>query len=576
MQKFQFYSLSRPIQERFIESTRGNALPKPLLRQPPLHNRRAVGLVVAAGLLFTLCGGFARSGFGDLDHRWALNPPWAIFIYSGLLCAASATLVGAVRIWGRDANVPFRRGRYIFPVGVVDARSAAIELYPLRELVELSTEATCLRMRFSDGAAFEFRGVDPELCSEIKATLLEAQRRFSVPPGEMSNRDQALLNPFVNTGYKNPFSPHESMRPRASLWHKRWFLLALATGAVAGVVLWKARNASSAERLYVHARVLNTTRAYRAYLARGGVKSDVRELLMPRAELRDAQATGTVEAIERYMDGHPNSRINSEIQAVLRVALLAELNGARRAGTSSALRELRKNDPHASLIRTEIDEAQRELLRSVLARFQTLSKSWPELTSSFEGLLAYAVKHGPKVEIRFRRRIPASVQKADALIQKSPYFSGPSVLPAQYFDAEHFAPREAKAGTNIRERLTDALPRDILSFELAPVLSDDGSPLPTVTTPTLLITHRTEMSAPYTSHKPKGVFVGIGLLFKVQLLIPGEPAPRSFESSTWSPPDFNKLEQEGWGAAELYESMAQEGFSQFLNKYLGTLFRAPR
>ena len=31
-----------------------------------------------------------------------------------------------------------------------------------------------------------------------------------------------------------------------------------------------------------------------------------------------------------------------------------------------------------------------------------------------------------------------------------------------------------------------------------------------------------------------------------------------------------------WGAAELYESMAQEGFSQFLSKFLGALFRAPK
>lgn len=575
MQKFQFYSLSRPIQERFIDSTWGNALPKPLLRQPPAHNPRAVGLLVAAGLLCALCAGFARSGFGELDHRWALNPPWAILVYGGLLCACSATLTGAIRLWARDAHVPFRRGRYIFPVGVIDAQSAAIELYPLRDIKELSLEGNCLRMRFSDGAAFEFRCADPELCSEIKATLLDTQRRFSVPPAEMSNRDQALLNPFVNTGYRNPFSPHESMHPPQHLWNKRWFLLAMAIGATAGVGLWKLRNVCSAERLYAHARSVNTTRAYAAYLARGGTRSDVRELLMPRAELRDAQATGSVGAVECYRDGHPNSRILGEIEAALRAALLAELNGARQSGAPSALRDFRKNDRYTSLIRTEIDAAQRERYSSVLTRFQSLSKSLPELIAFFERLLPYTEQHGPKVEIRFRRRIPASVQKADAQIQKSPYFSGALVLPAQYFDAKHFLPREAKAGATIRDRLAEAFPADILSFELAPALDDDGSSVPAVTTPTLLITHRTEMSAPYTSHKPQGVFVGIGLLFKVELLMPGDSAPRRFESSTWSPPDFKKLEQEGWGAAELYESMAQEGFSQFLNKYLGALFRAP-
>ncbi len=72
------------------------------------------------------------------------------------------------------------------------------------------------------------------------------------------------------------------------------------------------------------------------------------------------------------------------------------------------------------------------------------------------------------------------------------------------------------------------------------------------------------------------MFVGVGLVFKALLLIPGEPTTRTFETSTWSPPNLKKLEAENWGPAELYEFMAQDAFSQFLKRYLASIFKAPK
>jgi hypothetical protein len=573
MQKFQFFHLPRPIQERFIESTRGNGAPKPLLYQAPAKSLWAVALAVMAALMFALCGVLARIGFGNLNHRWALNPPSAILAYGGILCVACATLVGAVRNWNRESNVPFRRGLYIFPVGVIKACNATLEMHPLQELVELSTRGSRLRMRFSDGAAFDFKRVDPQRAGKIKVTLLDAQQQLKASSSELSGRNQALLDPLFDTGYKNPFSPHESMLPGAIFWNRHWFLLALAIGAAGGLGIWKWRNVRSAEYLYIHARALDTPSAYRAYLARGGLKSDVRELRLPKAELREAQAAGTVEAIERYLDGHPHSKIGSDIEGALRASLLQELNHASQAGTLSALRDFRKNDPHLSLIKQQLDAAQKELYRSALTRFQSISKTSPELDTFFEKLLGYAELHGPKVEIRFRRRVPPSLQKADEQVQKSPYCDDPSVPPAQYFDDEHVLRREATVATAVSARFAEAFSKDILSFELAPPLPDDGTSVPTVTNPTLLITHRTELSAPFTSRKPQGVFVGVGLVFKAFLLIPGESATHSFESSTWSPPNLKKLEAENWGPAQLYEFMAQDAFDQFLKRFLASIFR---
>ena len=576
MQKFQFFSLPRPIQERFIESTAGNGAPKPLLYQAPPRNPWLLCLLVTSCLAVLICGAFGYVGFGRLDHRWAVNPFWTIAVYGGLLCVATVTLVAAIRNWNHATNVPFRRGVYVFPIGVIDARSAMLQLYPVQKLDELTTRGTRLKMRFSDGTAFEFRDVDPQRGGKIKVTLLDVQQQLSGASDELSSRELGLLDPLFDTGYKNPFSPHESMLPARIFWNRHWFALAVVAGAAAGFGLWHLRNLRSVEWMYLRARSLDTPVAYRAYLARGGTNVDVRDRFLPKAELREAQAAGSVEAIERYLDAHPQSKIAGDIEEALRAALLLELDRAKATGKFAALRAFRKTDPRISLIKPELDAACKDQYRAALVRFKGLAKDSAELSSAFERLLTYAEQHGPTVEIRFRRRTPPSVQKADAEVQKSPYCNDPSVAPAQYFNAEHFAPREAKAAAALSERFAEAFSTDILSFEPAAAIDDDGSPVVAVSLPTLVITHRTELSAPFTSRKPPGVFVGVGLVFKADLLIPGESPPRAFEYSMWSPPNLKKIEAEGWAPADFYEAMAEEGFSQFVKRYLASIFRAPK
>ncbi len=571
MQKFQFFNLPRPIQERFIESTCGNAAPRPLHYQTPPRNPRVVGSLVSSAVAVVGCGVFACIGFGNLNHRWAINPLWAIGVYAGALCVASVMLVEAVRNWNRATNVPFRRGIYLFPVGVIDARTATLQLHPIQELVEQTTRGTRLRLRFSDGQSFDFRGVEAQRAGKIRGALLDAQQQLNGAAGELSARDQALLDPLFDTGFKNPFSPHESMIPGQVFWKRHWFGLAVVAGAVVGLGVWQLRNQRSAEWMYLRARTLDTATAYRAYLARGGVRADVRDSLLPKAELR--QAAGNADAIERYLDAHPQSKIVGYAEQALRDAMLSELDKARATGTVAALREFRKGDPHVSLVKEELAAAYDEPYRAARARFQTQAKDSPELASVFDGLLRYSKQRGPRVEIRFRRRVRPSVQKADDQVKISPYCNDASVPPAQYFDAAHFARREAKAAAALSQRFAEPFAKDILTFELASAVEDDGNPLPVVTQPTLLITHLTELSPPFTSRKPPGVFVGVGLIFKAQILIPEQPPSRVFESSTWSPPNIKRIGAEGWGPAQFYEAMAEEAFAQFVKRYEAYVFR---
>ena len=574
MHRVSSFYLQRPIQDRFVESNAGQRRADASSYQPAGSNQWAVGLAITAAALFTLCGGFACLGFGNLEHRLALDPAWTIGVYGGLLCAAMAGLLKATLLWNRDALLPFRRGIHAFPAVIIDARSAMLEVHKVSELTELKAEGAQLRIRFSDGASFEFRNVDPSRIEDIQAKFRDAQDRLGAPPSETFGRDQALLDPLADTGFKSLFTPSESMKPRVIGWSKFWPLIAVAVGVSVGVGLWKTRNALSAKQLYIKARSLNTTHGYLGYLARGGTRKDVKDLLLPRSQLRDAIALGTPDAIEHFMDAHMNSKINSEATAALYAALLGELEKARSAGTLAALRDFREGDPRANLVESERAAAQKALFRAALARFQAESLGSPELEAFIERLLAYAEQHGPKVDIRFRRRIPATALMIETQLQKSPLFGGSKALPTQYFDAKHSEAREAMIASAISQRLAAVFPRDILSFERSSELVEDNNSIPVVTAPTLLITHTTNMISIYTSRKPRGAFAGISFIFKAQLLLPGDTAPPTYNCSVWMSPDFKKFEDEGWTPESLYEYMATEAFSQFLKKYFATMFHS--
>jgi hypothetical protein len=568
-----FYYLQRPIQERFIESTHGKGTPTQVLFQPPGPNPLALSLGIASGALFAACAVFTGLGFGSLEHRLALNPRWALFVYWALLCLAIAALLKATQLWNRDALMPFRRGVHAFPAAVIDARTSMLEVHKMTELEEVVSNGSQLTLRFKDGGHFEFSNVDATRIEEIKAKFRDAQERLNAPPSETFGRDQALLDPLADSGFKSLFTSNEPMKPPAMAWARFWPYIALALGLSLGLALWQARNVLSAKQLYIKARALNTTHAYESYLVRGGKRKDVAELLLPRAQLRDAVTAGTVDAIERFMDAHEKSKINSEATVALYLALLRDLERARAHGTLAALRDFHKGDPRIFLVESERAQAQKELFRTALVRFQTESSGTPELQAFVPRLIEWAERHGPKVEIRFRRRLSPTALLIESQLLRNAYYGGTKSLPLQYFDAKHAEARESLIASAISKRLAAVFPRDILSFDFDPTPIEDSASSPAMSVPTLLITHTTIPVSIVTSRKPRGAFAGITFSFKAQILIPEDPAPLTFAASVWMAPDFKKYDESNWTPESLYEFMATEAFSQFLKKYFAFMFR---
>ncbi len=85
-------------------------------------------------------------------------------------------------------------------------------------------------------------------------------------------------------------------------------------------------------------------------------------MLLPRAELRDAQQSGGVEAIEAYVSSHPNSKIPHEVQAALKGSLLAGLEEAKKKNTLAALSEFEARYGKHGLVEADVEKARRDHL----------------------------------------------------------------------------------------------------------------------------------------------------------------------------------------------------------------------
>jgi hypothetical protein len=576
MQVIDFFRLDRSVQDRFIEAARGVVPPAPLAFQRARPNPRVFVWWAAAACATMAAGGLLSLGFGQLEaERALLSPPYMLligaFVACAVFCALRAVAVDQVR-----EGLPYRAGVYVFPIGVVDAQNRALSVRRWSQLVSATQAGATVVLSFEDGARYPIELVDAGLAAQLLQSIELHRQRVSGEFGPPSSRDLAALDPLADTGFKNPLASTEPLSSRTPAALRYAPLLAIALGLVAGPLLWKLRNFLSEERIYAQARASGSSAAYRTYLARGGTRAEVAGVLLPRAELADAIARGDVSALEAFLRRTQSAEVRGEAQAALRKALLAELETVAKRGSLAGLLEFERAQPHQKLVARELELKKSELYHRAARSFASAANpQTPGLVGFFGRLLFHAQKHGPKVEIRFRRRAAESSERAEAQLQKSAYYLGPESLPSRYFRPEAWEPREAELSVQIAERLNREFQPDILHFEPAAVLDDDGKDPARVSSAALVITHRTEMSGAYMSKSPPGAFVGLGLMVRAEIVIPGDAQPLEFKHSAWLPPDLKRWEQPGTKPRDIYEGLARDGLSRFKDKYLNFLFKAP-
>ncbi len=574
MKTIEFFRASRAVQDRFTHSARGLSQPAPVL----FKARVAVGWQVALlGSGLALAGGLAAAaiGFADPNSPLAISPAWMSAVYGGLVFLVFLGLLVARVRYKAPRLLPYLPGHYLFPFGVIDASTPSFRVFALDELLTVEASGTQLTLKFKE-AQFQFEVGKADEAKQLVTSVQAGKLVVESLLGAMNHRELAALDPLRDTGFSNPFSPKT---PHQQPVQRRLFLamlvVALPVSAGLGWGFREFRNTFSEQRLFDRACLDNTPSAYQKYLERGGKRAVVVDTFLPRAELALAARTGNVSELDAFGAKHPENRIAAEIRAALKNALLAELRRAKAVGTVSALRAFRERFAvHLELFAPEYARAQAEFYAGILAKYEESPTYSPKLVTLVGRLLNLSRNSPAQALVRFRRVLRASLTLADRQVQKSLYYMGPESLPSQYFDAKSSAPREARVGETLIKKWQQIFPEDVLKFSLGPAVEEtEGTPI-VFPVPTLLVEYVVGGAGIFLSKKPRGVFVGVGLVFIASFSIPDVAESLEFKGSSWKVPDFTSLAGGEGTVKGVYESVAQDGFDRFLRLYDAEYFQA--
>jgi hypothetical protein len=563
MKRIDFFTLARPVQERFIAATRGQGSPVPLLvsRQPlPLV---AIGwallaLAAVGAWILTL-----RLGYGKLESPFALQPKWLLGVQIAELVVAVLLALTGRRALRQRSRLPFVPRVYLFPIGVIDARTDQVVTHGWEELRNLDAGASSARLVFAHGS-FGFPLASATQADELRAR--SSEYREKIGGSETSEKDLVVMDPLRDNGFRNPFSPTDSMRPPGPGKLPLFALGLLAAAALLGLGGFELRNHSGERAIYARAAAANNVEGYRAYLARGGTQADVTDLLLPRAELRTAVADDNVGAIEAFAATHPDSKIEGEVKGALRSALLKALETAKAKGTITALREYEtKYKSHLDLV-PELPAARFAYLNGVLERFQKTAKPSKDLWLLARRLVVWADQHpDAKITVRFAQQESHTLEKNEHMLSASAYYGGDKTLPSHFLLGDSARNAERQAGADLAAALGRAFPSDLLRFEAGPTVP--AGPVPHFDEPTIFVSYRLEISSPLVSKKPRGIYSAVGLVATTTLSIPDKEASVESKYTAWHAPDVKRVEAGELLPENVYSDLVSRAWSKFTAKY---------
>jgi hypothetical protein len=499
-------------------------------------------------------------------------------VYVALAAASVFGLLHALKIWGEIRALPFRPGVYVFPIGLIDARRQWLRMYKIEELtaVEGPDAKNVFRIRIG-GVTFTMAARDEGHALTAREALAKARglvEQADAEAGSMRPRALAALDPLH--GVVNPLVSSVPISRPPPAWAKLDWLVAILVGTATGFALWAVHNAKSDDQMYALAVASNDVASYRAYLARASRhREEVANILLPRAELKQADAAGSVDAVERYIKEHPATGIPAEVSATLRKAMVGELEKAKQAGTLAALTDFAQRHPDHHL-EGELRAARHAVYVAALETYKKSAPAKGDAVAFVERLIAFSEKKGPNVEVRFHRVQPKSMEKADLQASKNKFFSGVVSLPSRYFDIAHAHPREAQLAAALASRFNQAFAPEILNITPGPSLDDPEAAFPPPVAPTLFIEDGADWTGGQaTSTNPRGVFLSIGFQFNASFQIPDDPKPRPFKTTVYKGPDLADGKGEDKPEEKIYEGMAKSAYDQFAKKYLATFFAPP-
>jgi hypothetical protein len=573
MKRFDFYNLPRDLQDRLIESTQGVAVPLAIAARP-FSSKKATLWGSLAIVFLVLLAGAAFLGFGDLSSPYALGGPiqlgtYIALAFLSLFCAARAYWVAQA-----NAQLPYATADYLFPSGILEVRGSKIFSYDAKDIELKAVTGPVLTAKVRSGPSFDFIFKDQNGARAAQTNFEDSKRRWI----EAENGDpleKARLSCLVESGIPNPLAPtRPHTRPRSAPAVLS-YLAALILAGLVGVGLGLFRNELSEQAMFRLATSENSVAAFQKYVARGGTRAEVRELLLPRARLAQAMKSSEVEDVIAFAKTSDASKIRTEVEAAVRVALLQKLADAQKQGTLTALSELANKYPETTLIQSELAQARHTIYQTAYQSFAERGASDKSLIEFVGHLLAYAEKAGPKVMLRLVHEFPQDTEIVDTIVKKSEkYYLGAKSLPSPHFLGERARKREQSLGDKLVAALSELFPKDVLEFELAPLPEKENVPPEPISIPTLTITHRETLSGGYVGGAPKNMYMGATVRITALFQLPGDRPKHEFAFSTWKNPSSSITEQRPTDIDAVYEDMMSGALEEFRQAYLKKWLKA--
>lgn len=554
-----FNALPKVVRERFIStlSDSGRTAP-PVLSDKATFWWGLIGstllLIGAAGIgLFVFFTSFDNPFGSDAIQGWGFSILYGVALFLVLL---SGLLL--FRIVMRRRALPFRAGRYLFPLDFVDARTETLRITPMTDLIDYgvvhhyhngSYTHSVINFTFGNAPAVSFQLRGQDLVNQAMEMFFQNRNRIGDAVERRDEQALAGLDPFhevrrndswktlkATPGGQFTDGPIAGDVPRIG----KWILISIVPGAMIGFGMF-----------WIHNYLIDGLR--------------FRELArLPRvANCRVALRDGT--------------RFKAEIEKLLPPAALRE---ARQAKTVTAFRGVVKefpNTPEAAEAKTLIHGA----FVDSMTRFRQLAASSdPKMMPFMEELVAYLEQHdSPPIVVRFRRPLSADLEKADAFYQEK--LKGKIFIPiAPNFSVKVSDAREAVIRNQLIKGFSTCFANDVLSFQAGPNVGEERLTPASLTAPVIEIVYEVSPSEKtYVEEGSERVVVGIRIAFDMRLMIPKKSDDFSFGLIVEPPSRFYvEYDSPGQaagqvGAARIYEQMATRAFDQFSGKLRDVFFK---
>jgi hypothetical protein len=575
--KVDFYLLPRPIQDRFVAATRRTAPPAPVLFQKAPRTM-AWAYLGGSAVVALLAVVLLRAGWGDVSSSMALHGAKLVGLDVLLWGVAAYGVVHAMALIRALDSLPYKAGTYLFPGCLIEALGPVLRVWAVvdAESVErLATPAPGLELRMRDGSRVTILANNVDEAERADKQLTQTRAELARAIAEDEGHVLAELDPLHDSALSSPIGPTEMMTRSVPAWTRFDWAVAAGLGVVLGLGLGWARNGMSDDAMYRSVAASASVTAYQQYLSQGGRHTgDVRDVLLPREELRTAEAQGSVEAVEAFAQAHASSKIGDEIDAALRRAMLAELDKAKKLGTVAALDDFARKYPDNNL-GPELKAARHTLYAAALAGWKAKAKADAPTNAFMERLFAYVEKSGsPACEVRFRQRPSKSLDDADKKAMKNNHYPGPDGLPSKYVTTAAMRTREQRVASDVVQGFAGEIAPDVLAVRAGePLAGDAANP---TGLPTLVIDYSPEWSHVNTvSTKPSTVFAGFNFAFDASFVLP-EGAPLQMKVKAWRGAELWKMKDDGMSREDfeqkVYDSMFDGAFDQLDKKLQDTLF----